>query len=330
MSRKKFVVTSSIAMVLIAGIVASLAFYTNYVANASVRNLPEALSYLPANSQAIFGMNVQKFVSSPAFTKFEDKHGKQFANNLAEFITKTGVDPRRDLTYIVAGGRALDGKGEAVIVASGQFDSVKITDYINSHGATVRADYKGITVLVPAADKDSKLNKAVAFLTSSEIALGELEAVKGVIDVHAGSAPGVITNTTLGPLLAALNPDEMFWFAGDPASILSKAPANTPFGSSISAIQNVVGTLNLTDIVSGKITATARDEDSARKLADVVRGLVALGQLASEHDQTLGELMKGVSVAQSKNQISLAISFSIDLLDKFEGPKHSSPSKGVL
>ena len=330
MNRKKFVVTSSVAMILIAGVVGSLAFYTNYVANASVRNLPEALSYLPANSQAIFGMNVQKFVSSPAFTKFEDKHGKQFANNLAEFISKTGVDPRRDLSYIVAGGRALDGRGEAVIVASGHFDSVKITDYINSHSPTIRADYKGIIVLVPAADKDSKINKAVAFLTNSELALGEFEAVKAVIDVHAGSAPGVVTNTTLGPLLAGLNPDEMFWFAGDPASILSKAPTNTPFGTSISAIQNVVGTLNLTDVVSGKIIATARDEDSARKLADVVRGLVALGQLASENNQTLGELMKGVNVVQSKNQISLGISFSIDLLDKFDGPKQAGAHKSIL
>ena len=40
--------------------------------------------------------------------------------------------------------------------------------------------------------------------------------------------------------------------------------------------------------------------------------------------------MKGVSVVQSKNQISLAINFSIDLLDKFDGPKHADAPKGVI
>jgi hypothetical protein len=103
MNHRKFVVTSTVLMFLVAGTVAGLALYTGMAVNASIAGIPEAVSYLPADCQAVFGMNVKAFIASPVYARFEQKHGEDFGTDLAEFITKTGVDPRRDVSYVIAG-----------------------------------------------------------------------------------------------------------------------------------------------------------------------------------------------------------------------------------
>jgi hypothetical protein len=228
------------------------------------------------------------------------------------------VDPRRDLSYVVAAGRADDHKHEGAVIAVGRFNTAAITSFIETHVVPIRTDYKGIPVLMFEEKNGTEVEKGVAYLSESEIAAGDLESLKEIIDVRFGGSPGILSNATLAPMVKALNPEEMFWFAGDAATILAKAPAEMPFASSIASVQTVMGTLNVTDSVNGRITATAKDEDSARKLADVARGFVALGQLAAEHQADISELMKGISVTQDRNAVRLTVNFPFDLLEKLE------------
>jgi len=212
----------------------------------------------------------------------------------------------------------------------GNFNPEAISTFIRSQAVPIELDYKGTTVLmVPEGKGGQEVDKGLAFLSSGEIAMGELEGLKKVLDIRHDKTPGILDNPTLGPLIRSLNPEEMFWFAGDAANILSKAPTTTPLGTSISAIENVVGTLNLSEFVSGNITVTARDEESAQKLADVVRGIVAFGQLAGDQNPVLVELMQGVSIIHEKEKINLKVNFSIELLDKLEHMKPAAPARRV-
>ncbi len=324
MNHRKFVITSTVVMFLIAGTVAGLALYTSFAVKASIPGLPEAVAYLPADCQAVFGMNVQKFIASPIYAKFEEKHGQDVGKDLGEFIAKTGVDPRRDISYIVAGGKSLSqGSGKGVIIAVGQFNAASITTFIHSKGTPIKVDYKDATVLMIPEENGNKVEKGIAFLRDGEIALGDLESLKAVLDVREKPELGLESNATLWPLLKELNPQEMFWFAGDPGSVLSKAPTTNPLGGSISKIQNVVGTLNLTTEVTGRIVANIADEESAKKLADVTNGLVALGQLAGADNPEFSELLRGISVTQDKKQIRLSINFPVELLEKLEQSRGS-------
>jgi len=318
MNRRKFVIVSTVLMFAVAGVVAGLTLYTNFIVKASIGDLPAAVRYFPADSQAIIGINVRAFVNSPFYAKIEAKHGQEVGSNLAEFVEKTGVDPRRDLDYMVAGGQALArGKGKGAVIAVGRFNQQAITAFINSKTVPIRVDYSNATVYMIPEQSGTELEKGIAFLSGSEMALGDLESLKAILDVRAGKE-GVGSNQNLAPLLEELDPTAMFWFAGDAASIMSKSPIDTPIGEKIGAIQNIFGTLNLTDAVSGQITATARDEESAAKLGDVVKGLVALGQLASDQSAELAELMKGISVVQDKTRIQLSLNFSSELLERLE------------
>jgi len=324
MNHRKFVVTSTVVLFFVAGIAAGLALYSGMQASASMPDLPKAVRYLPADYQAVFGMNVNKFVASPVYAKFEAKQGEGFGKDLAEFTARTGVDPRKDVDYIIAGGKSLsEGQRNGVVIAVGRFNAAAISTFINSQAKPIKLDYKNATVqMIPEAD-GNKVDKGIAFLTDSEIAMGDLESLKAVLDVRENPQTGIESNRTLAVILESLNPDDMFWFAGDPSSVLSKVPRNTPMGGGLSSIKYVFGTLNLTDAVSGKITVTASDKEAAAKLADIARGLVALGQLASDQNPEAAELLKGIAISPNleNDQILLTLNFPLDVLDRLEHAK---------
>jgi hypothetical protein len=330
MKHRKFVVTATVVMFILIGVVAGLALYSTMVVNASIPGLPDSIAYLPADSQAVFGMNVKKFIASPVYANFEQKQGEQVGKDLADFIAQTGVDPRKDVSYVIGAGRSVEGKkGTGVVIAQGNFNSAAITTFINTKATPIKLDYDGTTVLIIPEKDGSTVEKGIAFLSEQQIALGEIGTLKEMLDIRKDKKPNVLDNPTLGPLLKSLNTDEMFWFAGDPTSVLAKAPANTPLGGNITVITNVFGTLNLTTEVAGSITVTAKDEVSAGKLADVARGLLALGSLASDQNPDLAELLKGVLIQQNKNQIQMKINFPIDLLDRLEHAKKPAVAKKV-
>jgi hypothetical protein len=253
---------------------------------------------------------VQKFVTSPAYAKFRQKQSQPIGKDLAEFIEKTGVDPARDVSYLVGAGSSrekLKGAGAAIIV--GNFNKDTITAYIRSKTTPVEREYGGVSILMSPEPKSDNPEKGLAFLSDREIVLGDMESIKSILDVRGKGNKSILLNPAMAPLLDSVNPDEMFWFAGDAASALANAPVT---------IRGIVGTLNINDTVVGKITATAIDADSATKLVDVVKGFVALGQLAGDRNPDLKLLLSGLTVAQNASQISVGLSFPLDLLDKLE------------
>jgi len=322
MRHKKFVITTTAIMVVCAGVVAGLAFYSNFAATASIPSVPKAVRWLPAGSQAVFGMNVKKFIDSPFYKHIEAKRGDRMDADLQDFIAKTGVDPQKDLDYILAAGRtANQTKGEGVAIAVGNFNTAAISTFINTKGAPIEVPYKkGKVLMIPESD-GNKLEKGIAYLSEKEIALGDLESLKQVLDIQAGDAAGIDT-TNLGQLLRSVDPQEMFWFAGDATAVMAKAPVNTPLGSNLSSLQTIFGTLDLAEVVNGKITARAKDSQSAKKLADVVRGFVALGQLAASNAQN-GEFANLVGqitlqVDSTEDMVHVNLSFPASLIDQMD------------
>lgn len=339
MKHRRFVVASTVVMFLTIGIVAGLSLYSTMAVKASVPPLPQSIAYLPVDSQAVFGMNVRKFIDSPVYLRFQEKHGAAVGKDLAEFTAKTGVDPTKDISYIIAAGGKNEGNvGAGVVIAQGTFNTAAITSFITSQAAgPIKLDYNGATVFMIPEKNGSAVEKGIAFLSEKEIVLGEIGALKRVLDIRNDRQKlSILDNPTLGPLIRDLNSDEMFWFAGDPTNVLAKAPANTPLGGNLTAIKNVFGTLNLTSDVVGVITVTAKDVESAGKLADVAKGLLALGSLASDQNPILAQLLAGIKIEQILNaatkandQIRLKLNFPIELLDKLETMKPAAAQKKI-
>lgn len=320
MNRRRFVFTSSVMMLILAGAAASLAFYTHHLAQ-GFYGLPDAVRYLPADSQGVFGVNVREFINSSFYGQLEARHGGEIGSDLQEFVAKTGVDPRKDIDYIVAAVlRSGESRGGGVAIAVGthEFNSEQIKSYIYSHCVPIEVDYHNAQVLMIPEHNGDRLEKGIAFLGGNMIALGDLETLKKVIDVQSGveGAAGIESNSTLAPLIGRVNTGEMFWFAGDAQAVLSKAPANAPFAENLSSVQTVFGTLNINEEVIGTIVATTRDPETAGKLADVARGFKALGQLASDQNPELTSLMAGIDIFQEDSSVTVKVNFPTDILEK--------------
>jgi hypothetical protein len=320
MNRRKFVFASTISLLVVTVAVAGLAFYSNFSANAFVQGVPNSINYFPADTKAIFGINVHQFVNSTVYTQLMQQHEQEIGKDLSEFIAKTGVDPRKDIEYIIAGGRAGQPKGAGAVIAVGTFKRDAIVNFINTQQAPINVDYNGAKVLmIPEANK---LEKGIAFLGDNEIVLGDLDSLHAVLDVRYGKGEGINKSATMRDLLSKVSPTEMFWFAGD-ATLLANVPANTPFVPNLSAIQSVFGTLNLDASIVGKVTVIAKDQAAAGQLADFAKGLVALGGLASGQNPDLADLLRGIQINQDKDksQFDISITVPFDLLQKLDQAK---------
>lgn len=314
MKHRKYVVAASLMIGVFAMV--GLMLCTNNSAKAAP-SLSEVMSILPSDSQFALGMNVQKLVASPNYAKFKQKQTERIGNDLSQFIAATGVDPERDIYYLAASGKAKP-KASGVIIAFGNFNQDKITSFIQSQAAAAISVYGGRQVLAIPGNKGSAANKGIVFF-GDKIAAGDMETLYAMIDGRTGSA-------AIAPLIHGINPEEMFWFAGNADGIPANASLPIPAGVKIPPIQNIVGTLDISDLIAGKITATAVDMDSAKKLADAINGAIAFGQLAGKQDPILPQLLGGLKLSQSGAQVSLDFSFSADLLDRLEQVKKMTQS----
>jgi hypothetical protein len=330
MKRQRHKLIAMILVIGIAGAMTVMALDSYYAATAT--SLDEGLSILPTDCQFVLGFNMQQFVSSPAYERLKEKQIQQNSRELEqEFIEKTGVDPERDISYILAAARSIDlpgsgdslekTEGKGVIAIIGNFNPGAITAFIQSKINPGAAVYEGMSImLMPERNPDAD-EKGMVFLNDREIVMGDLDSLKAVIDVRTRGEASILFNPHMASLIDSVPSDEMLWFAGDTRRVAEHAPLNTPLGENIGTVQNIVGTLSITDFVAGRITLTAVDAESAVRLADMGRGFVAFAQLAGDKNPDLKMLVSGLSVLQDSTQVSLVMNFPTYLLERLDNLK---------
>jgi hypothetical protein len=322
MNRRRLTVVSIVSMM---GIAAALLWLsTGLPARASVANAPDALQNIPSDYSFICGINVQSLTASPFYLKFrqEQPQAAQIGNELSQFTEQTGLDPARDISYLVMAGRAgASAKPEGLLIVSGNFDKSRITAFMQSKADVSAMEYEGASVMMIPDKKDNSVKNGVVFLGEREIAMGDLASLKAALDTRAGAKKNILSNAAISSLLASINLDEMFWFAGDAAGAIRNSPLPVPPALNTSSIQSIVGTFDIGENLVGKITATTSDAAAAAKLADVFRGIVALGQLSREQNPELKMLLDALAVTQNAAQISLSFNIPGDLIKKLGNAK---------
>jgi hypothetical protein len=153
--------------------------------------------------------------------------------------------------------------------------------------------------------------------------LGNLSSLKAALDARANKSKSILSDAAMLALLNDIRSEEMLWFAGDVTDVLANTPAAAPLATTASSIKNVVGTIDINDAaaatVAGTITLTALDIDRAVKLADALRGFIALGQLAGNQNSGLKTMLDGLVVSQNSTRVSVALKFPVNTLEKLGG-----------
>lgn len=313
MKRTKLVFLSGI---LLAGM--CLALYKNMSADGVTATMPAGLDRLPGDCQLVFGVNMRKFADSPAQETFRHNLDKQLGFDLAEFTRRSGVDPARDISHLVGAGCSGKGAGQRnVVVARGTIDRDLLSSYLRSKLDLIEIEYAGATVLILPDRRRDVAERGLAIMSNREIALGDLQLLKDVLDLREKGGKSILDNPRMVSLIESVDVGEMFWFAGEGSGFI-KTPLPGGLPANTSSIRDVTGTMNVTDVITGRIVATAYTSESAAKLAEAIKGLVTLGQLAGDSNPGLKMLADGLSVSQSAAQIDIGLRFPVQILRKFD------------
>jgi hypothetical protein len=255
---------------------------------------PTLLSSLPP-SDAVALINVNR-VLDEALPKLLAENPAKLADitaEVAKFKAQTGLDPRsfdqialglsyryprEGITRISTAALARGTFNAGAMVAAGR---------LAANGKYVEQKYQGKTIYVFSLDRQIRLfglwdmkvrDLAVAALDGNTLALGDLDAVHGVIDAnktHKRPNAELIA-------LASRDPNAILGFGGNvsPKLLENLSLSNDSIARELTAVRQVYGTLGMTRTdLELMLTARTVDTYSAKNLGDTVEGLKQFGAL---------------------------------------------------
>jgi hypothetical protein len=252
------------------------------------------LASLPP-SDAVAIINVAR-VFNEALPKLLAENPAKLAevtNELAKFKTQTGLDPHSFDQVALGFGYKYPREGitkiSTVALARGTFNAGALVaaGRLATNGKYREQKYQGKTIYVFSLERQLRLfglwdvnvrDLAVAALDSNTLALGDPDAVRGVIDATRG---GKHPNAEL-LALASRDPDAVVGFGGNvsPKLLENLSLSNDTIARELTAVRQLYGTLGMTNSdLEVMLTARTVDTYSAKNLGDTVEGLKQLGGL---------------------------------------------------
>lgn len=255
---------------------------------------PTLLSALPP-SDAVAVINVSR-VFNEALPKLLAENPAKLADitsELAKFKTQTGLDPRSFDQVALGFSYNYPREGitriSTVALARGSFNAgaMVAAGRLAANGKYREEKYQGKTIYVFTLDSQIRLfglwnlkvrDLAAVALDGNTLALGNLDAVRGVIDstrARKHANPELLA-------LASRDPDAIMGFGGNlsPLLLQNLSLSNDTIARELTAVRQVYGTLGLTSTdLELMVAARTVDTYSAKNLGDTVEGLKQLGGL---------------------------------------------------
>jgi hypothetical protein len=311
--RTRYFVIASL-LVLAVGIGAGLVAYFAGFPTAFAQQGPDELQLVPRNAALVAYAAVNEVMVSNLRQRVRQSM-PDIPDGQGEFQEQTGINIETDIDRVVAAiVPAADAAAvlpSGLIVASGQFDAVRIEGLMREHGAIVE-DYKGRRLLVNEQSGRAH-NLSLAFVEPGLIALGTPSLVRGAIDRRDGGESvrqndeimGLVRSLERGNVWAVGQFDALTSHANLPARVAAELPPITWFA--------VSGRVN--GGLLGDLRVQTRDEASATQFRDVVRGIIALGQLQADTHPELQVLLRSLQLGGTGHTVALSFELPAELFD---------------
>ena len=298
-SNYKFLKSFAVVLMLILS-VASIGFAQRSRTTSAVKQAPAGkpaptlLSSLPP-SDAVALINVNRILEE-ALPKLLAENPAKLADitaELAKFKTQTGLDPR-SFDQIALGlsykyPREGITKVSTTAIAHGTFNAgaMVAAGRLAANGKYVERKYQGKTIYVFSLDRQIRLfgvwdmkvrDLAVAALDGNTLALGDIDAVREVIDANRTRKHANLELIAL----ASRDPDAILGFGGNisPTLLQNLSLSNDSVARELTAVRQVYGTLGMTSTdLELMLAARTVDTYSAKNLGDTVEGLKQFGAL---------------------------------------------------
>jgi hypothetical protein len=283
---------------------------------------PRLMNLVMPDANTLAGVNVTNAEITPFGQYVLNQLTLSANDDLQQFITATGFDPRHDVTEILAATSGSLNKPNGLVLALGNFNVDQLTAALTakSSGASTQ-DYNGAK-LVLGETKDQQ-QEAIGFMGSTIAVLGDVASVKAAIDrsSHANSINPALATQVQG---LSLNNDAWAVTTNSISALmpgLSGGPGMpAPGGASglsqmAQMFKGIVGSnggvkFGDTVVITGQ--AVTVDAPTAKSLADVVQAIASIAAMAGAGNDpsiaALAQLMQGLKVTADGVNVNITLS----------------------
>ena len=284
------------------------------------------LALVPSGSKLIGGIDMDHAKTSPLWQYFASKTRNDNNKDFAEFVQRTGFDPRRDLQQVLfaTSGPSKAGQAErTTILGRGNFDQSRVVAAARQKGLATHT-FQGVELFVDKSD--SKGPNTFAFLGDGIGVMGDLESVKDVIANRSGANP---IDAALAAKIAKTAEENDVWFVSfvpgsEVANHLNPASTNEgqnkpngnqggwPQAQALESVQQASGGVQFGDMVRLRLDAVTRSAKDATSLADVVRFFASMVQMQRQKDPRAAmaaEAFDKMEIETDGERIHLAVAF---------------------
>lgn len=266
--------------------------------------LPRSIEdHIPPDTVVLIGARVAKIQDTAIYHRLAD--GKNF-KELDDFVTKTRLDPRKDIEEVVF---ASNGK-EGVMIVRGRFEDPKAIEALLEKEGARRVSVGGRTVM---ASSDA----GVVFIDKNIALAGRMPYLESAITTKGDDNN---KRSVLGQV-AELPQDKHLWgvAVGGFAPIPLPATGNLAnLNRVFRSLETVTLTLDMKDGLSLEAMGQCGDEKDAKQLHDMLRALIGFGRLSTPSDKPeLLRFFDRIKVDHAKRKVEVNADVPMDMVDYF-------------
>ncbi len=313
-------------------------------AEARSAGLPTATAWMPASAGLVAYVDLASLLEGPLAQELEaSRQAQGHLEQLEKFEDFTGVDPRTDLHSmsfsvnrpVATAGTGGGGPRPWGLALTGKFDPSAILAKIEGLIKLERIEHRGETLYLfpPAENRGLTERHAMAFPSRDIGLFGTPDHVKAMLDTGRGSEPSAADGALLKEWLDDMDDmddmirQETFWILGSMDAVRTLAKQRTE-GMQLPPLQ----TFALSGRVGTDLKMTARgvteDNESAMKLADLARGLVAMGSMNQQSSgPEILAILDSVQVQALDNRVEVSLAVPFETLRTLSRRQRSDPQQ---
>jgi hypothetical protein len=272
----------------------------------------QLLNLVMPDAQVMAGVNVTTTKISPFGQYLLTQVGSN-DQGLQEMISKTGFDPRQDVTEIMVASTGAGSGSGGLVLSRGSFNVDKLVAAIPADGKQQVKQYAGATLITGT---DAKNTYALAFIGTSIAVAGDVTSVKAALD-RAGAVNSI--SPALATTVQALSTSQDAWSVSL-ASMGALLPG--PGGGKdalanqmlqlVKNVQSSSGGVKFGSTIELTGQALTDTPQNAAALADIIRmltGLVQMSVAKNPQAGSAGQLLQAVKVTADGAAVNILASF---------------------
>ncbi|MCJ7485571.1 MAG: hypothetical protein MUQ25_05320 [Candidatus Aminicenantes bacterium] len=274
---------------------------------------------LPKTTLGVIAIDVHRGMGLASVSKMlQDPQAKQ---KYDEFIKMAGLDPMKDIYFVVMGLTATPNatSQEGGVIVNLKYSKDSFLAIMKEKAPEFQGEsYNGVTIYSNLDGSETKQTTRAAFLDDSNILFGSAAAVKGIVDVYQKKAESVMKNAAMAGVLKKVDKAALAWGAFSlPPDLVKKGMESIP---QLKVLEGVTALTLSFDYRLSNFIADIRTmggtEEQNKNLASTLNGLKGLGAMLAAQEPAAGELLNAVEVTSGKDFVRLYISVSEETMDK--------------